>query len=180
MRTESPTYPTPEFLELMAQPSTRHHRGHVVGLRLIAEVGTALNSLTDQQLAKLPDEGVLGFDLASIATIDIECPWVKFSFDSLPNGASPIVEDGRWLHSAVGWLAGLHEWLHVEAKLRGTMQGPRRWADQPRCRRIVYAHTYIHILEPLSLITGWAESAMDRASRKSAPRSRSARRRRTR
>ena len=180
MQTESRTQCSLELLELMAKPSTHRHQGQVVGLRLISEVGTALNSLTDHQLEKLPDEGVLSFDVASIATIDIECPWVKFNFESLPNQVSPVVEDERWLHSASGWLAGLHEWLHVDAKLRGAKQGPHRWEDQPRYRRIAYALTFIHILEPLSLITGWAESAMGRAPQKSAPRTRSARRRRMR
>ncbi len=166
-----------ELTEILAQPPSHQPKARIVQLRLVAEVASALHSLTDEQLAVLPDQGKIGFQVAAIATLDIGLPWAKFTFGSMRDPLSAAVEGNDWLHSTVGWLRCLHEWTLVDAKLRGTQQVPQAWADQSRDRRIVLAHTCIQLLDPLTLVAGLAEDVIEKATYQSWPRVRNARRR---
>ncbi len=167
---------SPELTELLAEPPSRQSKTRIVWLRLIAEVGSALNSLTDEQLTVLPDHGQIAFHFAAVERLDIEQPWVRFIFGSMRDQMCEAVEGDDWLNTDVGWLRGLHEWTLVDAKLRGAQQVPLSWAQQSRGRRIVLVHTFIHVMDPLALMLGMADDFMGKATHQSRPRVRKTRR----
>ncbi len=149
-------YQSPEFKAALAVPATPSSQGRTVELRLLAAASLSLHRLTDSQLAALPT-GRLEFHARAICEINPLAPWIRFTFPEDINAPTSMATEEDWLQTAPHVLVGLHEWVMLETRMRGSADIDISWEHLSRERRITAAHTFFQVIDLVRLFLGIAE-----------------------